>query len=268
MRSRRLTRPSHFLAASAGLQAAIIAAIMVGGRIVPGSGLAGLASFYVIAGLAAAAIGYAALGFSRVWIAATLAGPGLALASLGLGFNPAFYAVLMLMALGIFAGALGPSRAPLFLTSRRAALCVARLARRAGASQLADLGAGTGIASFSLARALPQCRVVAVEASPMLWLMLRVRAFALGLSSARGHRSPGRVQVVGGDLFKLDLARFDLVYAFLSPAAMEPLVKKARREMRQGTLLVSNSFWSPDAPGARMIRLRDARRTELFVYRF
>ncbi len=268
MRNRRLTRPSHFLAASACLQAAIIAAVMVGGRMVPGSGLTGLSVCYLLAGLVAAVVGSAVLRLSPVWIAATLAGPGLALGSIGLGFSPWVYAGLMLMMLGIFAGALGPSRAPLFLTSRRAALCVARLASRAGASQLADLGAGTGIASFSLARALPQCRVVAVEASPLLCLMLWLRAFALGPVLARGRRWPRRVQVVGGDLFKQDLARFDLVYAFLSPAAMEPLVKKARREMRQGTLLVSNSFWSADAPGARMIRLRDPRRTELFVYRF
>ena len=268
MRSRRLTRPSQFLAASVCLQAAIVTVVMVGGRIVPGSGLMGLVVCYVLAGLIAATLGIAVLRLSRVWVAATLVGPGLALASLGLGFSPLVYGALILLMLGVFAGALGPSRAPLFLTSRRAALCVARLASRAGAAQIADLGAGTGIASFALARALPASCVVAVEASPMLWLMLWMRVFALRLFSGKGRQSMGRMQVVGGDLFKVDLARFDLVYAFLSPAAMEPLVAKARREMRRGTLLVSNSFWSADTPGARMIRLRDPRHTELFVYRF
>jgi len=264
LRSRRLTRPSQFLAASALLQVAIVAFIMFGGRMFPGTGLAGLALCYFIAAFAAAAIGTSVLQLSRIWVCVTLAGPGLGLCSIALGLNSLVYAGLMLLALGVFSGALGPSRAPLFLTNRRTALCLARIARCAGASRVADLGAGTGIASFALARALPAGHVVAVEASPVLWLGLRLRASARHLFS--GGLTLGTVRAVGGDLFKLDLAGFDLVYAFLSPAAMEPLVAKARREMRPGTLLVSNSFWSPTAPGARMIRLRDARHTKLFVY--
>ena len=266
MRSRRLTRPSQFLAASAALQAAIVMVVIVGGRIVPGTGLPGLAVSYLLACLAAAAIGLAVLRLSRTWVLVTLAGPGLGLGSLGFGLHPLAYAAVGLVALGIFAGALGPSRAPLFLTSRRAALCLGRIARCAGASRVADLGAGTGIASFALARALPVGQVVAAEASPVLWLGLSLRAAAMGFLFS-GGLGPGRVRVHGGDLFKLDLASFDLVYAFLSPAAMGPLVAKAQREMRPGTLLVSNSFWASDTPGARMLQLRDARHTKLFVYR-
>jgi len=265
LRSRRLTRPSQFLAASAVLQTAIVVAIMVGGRMFPGSGMLGLAICYILAGVGVAAIGSAVMQLSRVWVWVTLAGPGLGLCSIALGIHPLVYAGLMLLALGVFSGALGPSRAPLFLTSRRAALCLARIARCAGATRVADLGAGTGVASFALARALPAAHVVAVEASPVLWLALWLRAQAMYLFS--GRLSQGSVKAVGGDLFKLDLAGFDLVYAFLSPAAMGPLVEKARREMRPGALLVSNSFWSPAAPEARLLRLRDTRHTQLFIYR-
>ncbi len=264
MRSRRLARPSQFLAASALLQVAIVAFVMVGGRMFPGTGLLGLAICYFVAGVGVAAIGSAVMRLSRVWVWVTLAGPGLGLCSIALGFHPLVYAGLVLLALGVFSGALGRSRAPLFLTSRRTALCLARIARRAGATRVADLGAGTGIASFALAAALPAADVVAVEASPVLWMGLWLRSWARRLISGRSPQ--GRVRAVGGDLFKLDLASFDLVYAFLSPAAMEPLVAKARREMRPGTLLVSNSFWSSATPGARVLRLRDTRHTELFVY--
>jgi len=41
---------------------------------------------------------------------------------------------------------------------------------------------------------------------------------------------------------KLDLSRHDVVYAFLSPVPMSALWEKVRREMRPGSLFISNSF--------------------------
>jgi predicted O-methyltransferase YrrM len=40
----------------------------------------------------------------------------------------------------------------------------------------------------------------------------------------------------------LDFAQFDVVFAYLSPAAMPELWKKAQREMRPGSLLISYEF--------------------------
>ena len=69
-----------------------------------------------------------------------------------------------------------------------------------------------------------------------------------------------------GDFWRTDLARYDVVYAYLSPAAMPRLWAKARREMRPGSLLVSNGFEVPGVPAGRVIPLGDAMRSTLHVW--
>jgi len=235
----------------------MIGAILAGGRAFPGSGPFAIAGLYGVSGTIAALLGRFALGHSPAWTAMTLAGPGLAIASLYAGLHPLVFAVAALAAIGVFSGALGESRAPLYLTSGRAGRCIALLARRAGARRVADLGAGTGAATVAFARGAPEARIVAVELSPLLALVARVRTL----------RARERVEVRRGDIFAMDLRGFDLVYAFLSPAPMARLIAKARAEMRPGTLLVSNGFWADGAADARILKLRDRRGTEIFVYR-
>jgi len=45
-----------------------------------------------------------------------------------------------------------------------------------------------------------------------------------------------------GDYRALDFAQYDVVFAYLSPAAMPALREKAQAEMRPGTLLLSYEF--------------------------
>ena len=257
MRNSRSRRPSLTLLGSAALQAAIVTAILAGGRAFPGSGPLAIAGLYVSAGAFAALVGRFVLGHTPGWTMMTLAGPGIALASLYAGLDPVFFALAALAAVGIFSGALGQSRAPLYLTGVRAGRCVAAIARRHGVRRIADLGAGTGAATLALARGVPGADIVAMEASPLLALVTGLRSFAHGK----------RVRVRRGDLFAMDLGSFDLVYAFLSPAPMSRLIAKARREMRPGALLVSNTFWADEGAGARVLKLRDRRGTEIYVYR-
>ena len=47
---------------------------------------------------------------------------------------------------------------------------------------------------------------------------------------------------------------------------MAALHHKARREMRPGSLLVSNSFPVPDITPARVVTVDDRRQTRLFLY--
>ena len=68
-------------------------------------------------------------------------------------------------------------------------------------------------------------------------------------------------------MWRADLAGYDVVYAFLSPAPMPALGEKAKREMRPGSLLVSNSFAVPEVSPERVIELDDARQTLLYCYR-
>ncbi|HQT25596.1 MAG TPA: class I SAM-dependent methyltransferase, partial [Burkholderiales bacterium] len=62
-----------------------------------------------------------------------------------------------------------------------------------------------------------------------------------------------------GDYGKVDLARYDFVFAYLSPVPMPMLFEKARREMRKGSFLISNSFSVPGMDPDEIVEAGDRR---------
>ena len=79
-------------------------------------------------------------------------------------------------------------------------------------------------------------------------------------------RGQANVEIRFGNLFKTDLAPFDVVYAFLSPEPMPALWAKAKAEMRAGALLISNSFAVPGVTPDTVKEVGDLRGTKVFVY--
>jgi hypothetical protein len=70
-----------------------------------------------------------------------------------------------------------------------------------------------------------------------------------------------------GDYRELDLARYDVVYAYLSPAAMGDLWSKARREMHPGSLLVSNRFAVPGVHPTEALATEPRGGASLYIWR-
>lgn len=102
--------------------------------------------------------------------------------------------------------------------------------------RIVDLGSGFGGMVRYLARQRPDCSVTGVELAPLpCWVAKAVNA---------ATRSRGRI--LHGDYQRLDFADYDVVFAYLSPAAMPELWDKARAEMRPGSLLLSYEFAIPD----------------------
>jgi SAM-dependent methyltransferase len=99
-----------------------------------------------------------------------------------------------------------------------------------------DIGSGLGGMVLDLAQRRPESRFEGVELAPLPWLFSRARQALAG----RGH-------FLRGDYERLDFSRYDVVFAYLSPAAMPGLWQKACAEMRPGTLLLSHAFAIPDA---------------------
>lgn len=95
-----------------------------------------------------------------------------------------------------------------------------------------DIGSGLGGFVLYLARVRPDIEVVGIELAPFPWLYSWLRA-RFGKSSARFIR---------GDYEQLDFGRFDLVFAYLSPAVMGGLWRKANAEMCPGSTLISYEF--------------------------
>lgn len=106
-----------------------------------------------------------------------------------------------------------------------------------------DIGSGLGGAVLHLSRLRPDSRFIGIELAPLPWLVSQMRA--------RFGRSRGNF--VRGDYTQLDFADFDVIFAYLSPAAMTALWQKARAEMRAGTLLLSYEFVVEDEPPDRVI---------------
>ncbi|MFL9923442.1 class I SAM-dependent methyltransferase [Herbaspirillum lusitanum] len=98
-----------------------------------------------------------------------------------------------------------------------------------------DIGSGLGGAVLHLARQRPESEFIGIEIAPLPWLVSRLRASLSG----------NRCSFVRGDYLLLDFADYDVVFAYLSPAAMQTLWSKAKAEMRPGSLLFSYEFEIP-----------------------
>jgi SAM-dependent methyltransferase len=105
-----------------------------------------------------------------------------------------------------------------------------------------DLGAGTGAIVFRAAR-IYRARVVGVEVEPLRVLILRLRR--------RLGAFPDRIELVWGNLFRLDFRPATVVTAFLWPGAMARLRPILEAQLRPGARLVSHCHavpgWTPTA---------------------
>lgn len=167
--------------------------------------------------------------------------------------SPGWYLAAFILLLLVF-WRTDRSRVPLFLTNTTTARAVASLLPRSRFT-LIDLGCGDGGLLRHLARTRPECDFLGVEHAPLPWLWARLASLALPNCCIRL-----------GDFWGRHLGKQDVVYAFLSPAPMPRLWRKAREEMRPGSLLISNSFPVPDIEPGQVVEVGDRRRTRLYCY--
>lgn len=147
---------------------------------------------------------------------------------------------------------------PLYLTSTKTWTAIQALAKGAGAKTFIDLGSGSGGGVVFLARALPDLKVTGVETAPLVYLLSKLRVALL---------APANAKIRYRNIWQEDLSTYDLVYCFLSPVPMPEMYRKACKEMRPGTLFVSNSFTVPDHQPDRIIDVSDGRKTRLHVWK-
>ncbi len=147
-------------------------------------------------------------------------------------------------------------RVPLFLSSSRVPAVLAALLPQHAGFRMLDMGCGTGSLLADFARARPDAKYHGIETAPVAFLLSRLRTRALAA-----------VHVTWGDFWRADLGRYDVVYAYLSPAPMARLWHKARREMRPGTLLVSNTFVVPGVAPDHALPVGDRLRSTLYLWR-
>lgn len=146
-------------------------------------------------------------------------------------------------------------RVPLYLSNEPSCRALAALLPKQRHFRFLDLGCGLGDVLARLAEQKPEGLFYGVESAPLPFLVSRLRL-----------KKKSNVHIRYGNLWNENLAAYDVVYAFLSPEPMTDLWRKAKNEMRTGSLFISNSFAVPGCPPDRMLELKDARRTHLLIW--
>ena len=187
----------------------------------------------------------------RWWIPIQILLPPLALIVLSWNLNANWFLVAFLLLSVVYWNAFR-TRVPLYLTGREIEREILdRLPE--GGFEFADLGSGLGGLLGSLAQQRQEGKFFGIEIAPLPYLV----------GKARCRKLPNCKMAWGG-YEKIDLSRFDFVYAFLSPVPMQALYDKAKREMKPGAVFVSNSF---EVPGIDADDVVDVGRRRLYFWR-
>jgi hypothetical protein len=175
---------------------------------------------------------------------------------LSVDLDPNWYLVAFLVLLLVYGGCYR-TKVPIYLSSRATVeALLALLPQRKGFSFI-DLGCGCGGVLRRLAKARPDGNYHGVEWAPLPFLLGKLRH----VLASTGCR------IRWDDFREHSLTGYDVVYVYLSPAPMEELWRKARKEMLPGSIFVSNTFAVPGVAPEAVVRVDDVDGGELLVWR-
>lgn len=181
-------------------------------------------------------------------------GLSLAVAAAGTwALPPALYLGIFLLLWFIF-GRVDRDRVPFYLSSRHSVDILAP--QLPAGARFVDLGCATAGLLIALAQRRPDVHFAGVEQS---WFWSSVARWRC--------RRLDNCRIERGDLWHHSLSEVDLAYAFLSPAPMAALWRKACAEMPPGARLISNTFTVPNQTCSARWPLPGGRlQTALYVY--
>ena len=132
------------------------------------------------------------------------------------------------------------------------------LEQRTVRGRIFELGSGWGTLAFALARRFPRCDVLAFENSPVPYMVSRWRQALFPRPNLSLRRT---------DFLRFSLSDADAVVCYLYPGGMARLREPFERELRPGTLVISNTFAVPGWTPEQVVQAADLYRTKVFVYR-
>jgi hypothetical protein len=171
---------------------------------------------------------------ARWWIAIQFCFPLALVAALGWQLPSSIFLIAFLFLLLLYWSTFR-TQVPFYPSGSAVQLAVADLLPRDRSICLIDIGSGLGDLILNLADRFPAHRFVGIEIAPLPWLLSWLRARLTG-SHARFLRA---------NYAHLDFADYDMIFAYLSPAAMPALWQKTQAEMRKESILLSYEFAIP-----------------------
>lgn len=201
------------------------------------------------------------LGLSAGWIAVQFALPWVTWGALALNLPSWIFLLVFVVLVAVYRN-VGRERVPLYLSNRTTWKALGELLDARAPSDtpcFVDLGAGFGGTLIDLAKSRPHWHFVGIESAPLVAFVARLRVALAG---------QGNVEIRYHDLWETDLGKYDVVYAFLSPAPMPRLLEKSKSEMHPGATLISNSFWADGVAYDQCLEINDSRQTQLYMLDF
>lgn len=210
----------------------------------------------LVQGIIAAAISYKQ-EMPKWWIPMHLIFTPALVATLALSISPIWFLAAFLILILMY-GNTFQTQVPLYLSSNEAADSLAALLPKQQDFSLIDVGCGCGGLLSQLSKThSSEGNFFGIEAAPIPFLLSKLRMM---------FNAPN-CSVQWGDFWKHDLAPYDVVYAYLSPVPMASLWHKARKEMRPGSIFISNSFIIPGIEPEQSIKLNDFTGSTLYLWR-
>ena len=148
---------------------------------------------------------------------------------------PVLYLLLFLLSLAFYWSTYR-TQVPYYPSTKNVWLAVDKLLPTGRPISFVDIGSGLGGLVLYLARRFENSKFLGVEIAPLPWLLsyLRVALKTTGQTN--------QCQFLRSNYETLNFSEFDVVFAYLSPAAMNALWIKAKSEMRPGSMLISYEF--------------------------
>lgn len=215
-----------------------------------------LAVILAVQGALAAVVGMF-LGLARWWGGVQIVLPFAAFYSVSLQVPAYVYLLLFALCVLVFWNS-ARDGIPLFLSNATTWSGLLKLLPANEGIRVIDLGGGVGGTALFLAKSRPDAHILSMESAPIPAAISRLRGKMAALNN---------LEMRTADFWKENLAAYQVVYAFLSPAPMERLYNKVRAEMTPGSLFVSNSFEVPGNPADEVVELNDSRQTKLHLYK-
>lgn len=135
-----------------------------------------------------------------------------------------------------------------------------RMAGMSGDEAVYDLGAGDGRLLQEVLRTYPDATAIGCEVIPTVWLLGQARRIV--------RRAPFTLKLK--DALNEDVSKADRVFLYLFPSVMAGLAAKFDRELRPGTVIISNTFKIPGKTeeSIEQVRLSTGRIVTLYRYRW
>ena len=256
-------RPFIRLLAAQAVAGALVVLIEVaaGSWLVPGAGI-GLEVWVLVATQAVlASIITMLLGLSRGWGLVQFILPWATWGALYLDIPSWAYLVCFILTYALYKN-VGAERVPLYLSNQTTWLALEELLEDVDLrdNTFIDLGSGLGGTVTYLGGKYPKWKFEGIESAPLVFIISWLRILISGQGIGKGN-----VSVHFGDMWGVDLSKYNMVYAFLSPVPMARLLEKVKNEMHPGSFFVSNSFWADGVEFDERIELADGRKTKLYV---